>query len=114
MTTEVLQHPTEDQLAAYALAHEGESVGSHLSECPACSRYVHEIDMARRALAAIPEEDVPDEVAHRILSHQPVGRDAKPGIWGRFGAWYQSPFVIGLSVILASIFFLLFYLYVTH
>ncbi len=111
--TSTVAHPTADELASYALAHDSDVVGAHLAECPSCARYVREIAMAREALAALPEADVPEDVERRILSHQDE-RQPPPGMWGRFGEWYRSPFLIGLSVVLASIFFLVFFLFVLH
>jgi anti-sigma factor RsiW len=114
MVEQVLEHPTSEELTSFALSdNDGGTIGGHLAECPACARYVKEVDFARKAVANLPEQDVPEDLERRILSHQKPAR-TEQSMWGRPGEWYRSPFLVGLSVILGSIFLVVFFLFVLH
>ncbi len=109
MTTTFVEHPADETLVAFALDGGEARIEEHLRGCPSCCRYVKEVRLARDGLAGLPDTEVPPDVERRIRAHKaPPARD--PGAaWRRPGDWYRNPFLIGLGVILAALFFYYFY-----
>lgn len=113
MDNVVMEHPTTDELVEFALEEGGGHLDDHVVECPACARVVREVRMARDDIRALPDESVPSYLERAILSHADTRtRNTRPQFWGRFGEWYRHPLLIGLSVILMSIFFYILFVFV--
>lgn len=49
-------------------AHEARMLEAHLQACPACGRHWHELREALELLAELPQADVPDVIAAKVLS----------------------------------------------
>lgn len=111
MDTATALHPTPDELTLYALDNEGVGVAEHVQTCPSCARFVKEVRMARAAVAGTADPQVPPDLERRILAHREVPRKAATGS-GRWTEWYRNPFVIGLGLALAVIFFYIFFVFV--
>ena len=112
MAQAVQEHPSAEELTGLVLDRSDTHLDVHLAECPSCARYVRELRMVRDSIASLPEYEVPASVERRVMQHQAPHAVRRPGLWGRFGEWYRNPLLIGLAVVLASIFFYVFFVFV--
>jgi len=109
MSTTFAEHPTDENLVAFALDGCEAEVEKHIRGCPSCARYVREVRMVHDDILNVPDTDVPDEIERRIRAHKPPVRHPQDSASSRPGDWYRNPFLIGLGVILAALFFYFFY-----
>ncbi|MBD3240545.1 MAG: hypothetical protein GF331_08170 [Chitinivibrionales bacterium] len=112
MSNTVAEHPTEQELIAFAIDGAGDEAQNHIRECPSCARFVKEVHLAQGAVREIPDEQIPADLQRRILSHAEVRTSPRPGMWGKLGEWYRNPLLIGLGVALAAVFFYVFFVFV--
>ncbi|MBD3320061.1 MAG: hypothetical protein GF350_03100 [Chitinivibrionales bacterium] len=105
------KHPPDDLLTEYALGIKGADTEKHVQGCPACARFVKEVKMVRESVAEFDEEEIPGPVKNSILSIPKNGM-LKSAYWHSLFSQKAVPFLIGLGVILAVIFFYIFYVFV--
>jgi hypothetical protein len=109
MIPRVDEHPADELLMEQALHGAHPEVEAHCVACHTCSRYVDEVRELREALEVLPEEDVPTGLRQKVLG----------GTGGLGSRWYmfdvrhllQSPFAVGLALVLFVLFLYAYFIY---
>jgi anti-sigma factor RsiW len=94
------QHPSDEELTAFALGEGADAARDHLKTCTQCTAFVEDIRRARTELASVPDEEVPRSLEERIQAarvprHGRHGGKATPT---GLGARYRGTLFIGLAV----------------
>lgn len=106
-------HPDGNVLTAYALYGENMEIKGHVESCPSCSRHIKEVRILKTVLQSLPEEDVPEKLRGAIIKS--VKNKNKPLIQSfefNIATWYKNPLIIGISIILAVLFFYIFFVFI--
>ncbi|MBD3346767.1 MAG: hypothetical protein GF401_17055 [Chitinivibrionales bacterium] len=111
MNSASMQHPPDKVLTEYALGEKQETTRLHIQKCPSCARFVKEIVMVRERVATIEDEEIPPTVQHKILSI-PKKKYFVSACWHSLSSHKSIPFLIGIGVTLAVIFFYIFFVFV--
>ena len=95
------QHPSDEELTAFALGEGADAARDHLKACAQCTAFVEDIRRAKRELASVPDEEVPRSLEERIQAaraprHGRHGGKATPTGWG---ARYRGTLLIGLALV---------------
>jgi anti-sigma factor RsiW len=107
MSEQDLNHPSEERLLAHSLnGGDDAEVAAHLRVCTRCATQVEGLRSVRAKIQSIPDEDVPERVARRILD---FSRRRARVSWQNFLLTNALPFLIILGLIVVSLF--LYYVY---
>lgn len=107
------EHPDDKVLTAYALYSENMDIKEHIESCPSCSRHIKEVHILKTVLQSLPEEDVPEKLRGAIIKS--VKNKNKPLTQlfeFNIATWYKNPLVIGIGIILAVLFFYIFFVFI--
>ena len=107
------EHPVDTVLLEHALYNEHTDIKEHIESCPSCSRQVKEARILNQVLQSIPEEDVPEKLRGAIIKsiknkHKPLTQSFEYNI----ETWYRNPLIIGIGIILAVLFFYIFFVFI--
>lgn len=109
MNTEKDEHPSQEQLAEFAVENGDQAVARHLEACPSCARYVKELHALAQALHALPDADLPDQVWKNVNA----ALHKKKFLWLSVSDitvtnWHKNPLLICLALIALILFLYIF------
>jgi anti-sigma factor RsiW len=105
---ETARHPTDEELAALLLEGDHSGTAEHVGSCADCSQRLQRFAAVRDSVAALPEEEVPEDVRRHLLALHGKKRRAVPGfILSVMGSPFWFPILGGVAA-LALILFLFF------
>jgi hypothetical protein len=103
------EHPSQEQLAEFAVENTDQTIARHLEACPSCARYMKELHAVAQALHGLPDEDIPDQVWKNVnaVLHK------KKFLWLSVSDisvtnWHKNPLLICLALIALILFLYVF------
>jgi anti-sigma factor RsiW len=111
MNTVQSEHPAEEVLLAIAMDGNADpEANRHITECPACARFIKEITALKSSIVALPDVTVPANLRKAILNpkkwnHLPVLFTLSPA------TLLKNPFVLGFALVLVILFLYIFYVF---
>ena len=104
-------HPADEELMRFAVGEDGPDLSEHTAACPACARFVKEIEMVRSDLEGLPDEEVSAGLRSRILNRCRMPDTPMLEHLGQPGSWWRNPLLIALGVGVFAVFFYIFFVF---
>lgn len=104
-------HPTDDELVRFVVDRNGTDLSAHMAQCPACARFVKEIEMVRRDIEDLPDEEVSPSLRSRIFSRRGASDSPTFHTYKELGGWWRNPLFIGLGVGIFAVFLYIFFVF---
>jgi len=102
MSSAKTEHPTQEDLTDFALGIQNPQVAAHIAVCEQCAREVQEIDLVKKEVRGLPDEEVPEDLRNKIVSSNRHPHREKAVFILSDRKW--MPIWVTLGLVLAGIF----------